>query len=54
MKKLSKKEQEKIAIQMGVTSRKSLEERGRFPRPVIFKDRKKEARKYACRQALSY
>ena len=52
MKKLSKKNLDKMQRQMGISTRKSIEERGRFPRPAIFKDKKKDAQKYAARRSV--
>ena len=54
MKKLRKKELDKMQKQLGISSRKSIEERGRFPRPAVFKDKKKDARKYAARKMYAY
>ena len=52
MKKLNKKELSKLQTQMGITGRKSIEERGRFPRPAVFKDKRKDAKKYAARRPV--
>ena len=44
MSKVTKKEKEKMKIQMGI------EERGRQRRPAVFTDRRAESRKNACRK----
>ena len=54
MKKLNKKELSKIELQMGISHRKSIEERGRFPRPAVYADKRAKARKYAARGPMSY
>ena len=50
MRKLNKAQLDKLKQQMGVTSRKTADERGRFPRPAVFADKKKQAIKYAARR----
>lgn len=50
---MSKKvDYKKLAAQMNIDGRKTIEERGTFPRPTIFRDRKKEANKKACRRKV--
>lgn len=50
---MSKKtDYKKLAAQMNINGRKSIEERGTFPRPTVFTDRKKEARKKMCRKKI--
>lgn len=52
MKKISKKSMKKLSSRMGISERKTMEERGSFPRPVIFTDRKKEASKKLARKPV--
>lgn len=52
MKKISKKTMETLSSRMGISERKTIKERGSFPRPVIFTDRKKEAAKKLARKPV--
>jgi len=49
-KKMKRKEREEMKMkqQLGISNVKSIEERGRQIRPVVFDDKRAKARKNAC------
>ena len=47
--KISKKNIEQAKRQLGIFDRKSIEERGRQNRPVVFEDKRAKSRKEACK-----
>ena len=51
-KKLTKSELSKMEKQMNISSRKSIEERGSFPRPTCFEDKRAVSKKYAARKKI--
>ena len=45
---MKKNDLKKMQAQLGITDRKTVEERGRQRRPAVFVDRRAKARKNAC------